>query len=193
MAISEALCWEVLREPILSAEPRQLLALGGGKARLPLGAISAGAIHPLAQRRLGQIEIAVDAAHALALVEHQPDSLGFEVVIESPARPALGYVCYRSGHRIPHGKDVHETGSSRELRRRTSHNARGRGSGLTRSTRSKRLMSGLPSDACVEHARATKTWTGPSGGLTPRRPKHPQSKYTSVPPRTSPAGVITSL
>jgi hypothetical protein len=58
-----------MEDPILSAEPRQFLALGGGEARLPLRAIRAGAMHPLAQRRLGQIEIAGDAAHALALVE----------------------------------------------------------------------------------------------------------------------------
>ena len=43
----------LLEDPILSAEPRQLLALGGGEARLPLRAIGAGAMHPLAQRRLG--------------------------------------------------------------------------------------------------------------------------------------------
>ena len=78
----------------------------------PVRAIGARALHPLAQRRLGQIEIAGDGADALALVEHQPDRLGFEVVIELPARPSLRGLCHRSGHRIRLSEDVHETGSS---------------------------------------------------------------------------------
>ena len=62
---------------------------------------------------LGQIQVAGHGRDALALVEHQPDGLGFEVVIKLPARaPALGGVCHRSGHRIHLSEDVHQTGSS---------------------------------------------------------------------------------
>jgi hypothetical protein len=42
----------------------------------------------LAHSRNAKIKVARDAAHALALVEHEPGRLGLEVVIESPARPA---------------------------------------------------------------------------------------------------------
>jgi hypothetical protein len=66
-----------------------------------------------------QIQIPCYAANALPLVEHQADRIRFEVVIESPARPALGCGCHRSGHRIPRKEDVHETGSS-PLRMRRS-------------------------------------------------------------------------
>jgi hypothetical protein len=38
--------------------------------------------------------------------------LGFEVVIESPAGPALGSVCHRTGHRSRLSLDVHEPGSN---------------------------------------------------------------------------------
>ena len=58
----------------------------------------------------------VHRAHALALIEHEPDGLSLEVVIELPARPALGSVCHRSGHRIHLSEDVHETGSSAQPR-----------------------------------------------------------------------------
>ena len=47
------------------------------------------------------------APTALALVEHQPDGLRLELVSELPARPALGCVCHRSGHRIHLSEDVH--------------------------------------------------------------------------------------
>jgi hypothetical protein len=40
---------------------------------------------PRPQRRFRQIEVAGDRANALALVEHQSDRLGLEVVIELPA------------------------------------------------------------------------------------------------------------
>jgi hypothetical protein len=75
-------------------------------------AVSLGASDPDPEIGLDQIEVARDARNALALVEHEPDRLRFEVVIESPAGPALGCVCHRSGHRIHLSEDVHETESS---------------------------------------------------------------------------------
>src|SRR5262245_10517114 len=61
-----------LRSPALPAESDslpeagELLALRGRQAGLAMGAIGAGALDAVAQRRFGQIEIAGDAAHALA-------------------------------------------------------------------------------------------------------------------------------
>src|SRR5262245_61073180 len=83
-----------------------------------MGAIRPRALHPFAERRLCQIEVTGDTAHPLALVEHAPASLGLEVVIKSPACPALGRVCHRSGHRSRLSEDVHETGSSPGVCRR---------------------------------------------------------------------------
>ena len=57
----------------------------------PLRAIGPRALHPLPERRFGQIEIAGDRADALAFVEDQPDRLGFEVVIEPPAWPPASW------------------------------------------------------------------------------------------------------
>ena len=53
---------------------------------LPVRPIGPGPLDPLAQRRLGQIEIAGDGADRLALVEDQADGAGFELVSELPAR-----------------------------------------------------------------------------------------------------------
>ena len=65
-----------LENPILSAETGEFLTLGGGQAGLAFGAIRTRPIDPLAERRLRQIEVAGDAAHALALVEHEPGQPG---------------------------------------------------------------------------------------------------------------------
>ena len=54
---------------------------------LALGAIGPRVLDPLAQRRLGQIEVAGDGADRLAFIEHQPDGAGLELVSELPARP----------------------------------------------------------------------------------------------------------
>src|SRR5688572_16911217 len=70
-------------------------------------------MHPLPECRFRQIEVARDRADALAFVEHQPDSLRFEVVIEPATRSSpLGRLCHRCGHRIRLSESVHETGSS---------------------------------------------------------------------------------
>jgi len=60
-----------------------------------VSAIVAGAMYPLAERRHGQVEIAGLGPDALALVEHQPDGLRLEVVIEPPALQdsASGVTC----------------------------------------------------------------------------------------------------
>jgi hypothetical protein len=107
-----------LRTPALPAESGFLSADGRApharpsSARSCHGAIGARAIDPLAKGCLGQIEVARHTAHAPALVEHEPDRLGLEVVIESPAGPALGGLCHRSGHPIRLSEDVHQTGSN---------------------------------------------------------------------------------
>src|SRR5207247_10206418 len=60
-----------------------------------------------------QIEIAGDGADALAFVEHQPDRLRLEVVIEPATRPSpFGGLFHGRGHRIRLSESVHETGSS---------------------------------------------------------------------------------
>src|SRR5262249_1739756 len=93
---------------------RELLALSRRESRLAVAAIGAGARDPDAKIRLGQVEIPGHAPNALAFVEHQPAGLGFELVIELPARtPVLvGRVGHWSGHRIRLSEDVHQTGSS---------------------------------------------------------------------------------
>src|ERR1051325_11195788 len=96
---------------IFFAEPRQLLTLRGRETRAALRAIGARALDPVAQGGFGQIEIAGDGRNRLAVLEDQADRLGFELVVKLPARPALGGVCHRSGHRIHLSEDVHETGS----------------------------------------------------------------------------------
>ena len=59
------------------------------------------------------VEITRHAADASAVIEHQSDRLGLEVVIELPVRAqAFGSLCYRSGYRFHLSEDVHETGSS---------------------------------------------------------------------------------
>jgi len=97
---------------ILLAEPGQFLALGGRQTGPAVRAIGAGALHPLASGRLGQVQVARDGADGLAFVEHQPDDAGLEFVSELATRPSpLRCVGQRFGHRIPHRKDVHRIGS----------------------------------------------------------------------------------
>src|SRR4029453_4185318 len=89
------------------------LTLARRQPRATVGAVGARAVHPLAQRRLGQVEIAGDGAHGLAFVQYHPDCLGLEFVVESPARPPTSWgVCHRCGHPIRLSESVHETGSS---------------------------------------------------------------------------------
>ena len=64
------------RDPKRFAEPHQLLALGGRQAGAPLRAIRLRLLDPLAQRRLGQVELAGDGADALAFVEDQAHGAG---------------------------------------------------------------------------------------------------------------------
>ena len=69
-------------------KPRQLLALRGGQgAGLARAAIGAGPLDPHAQGRLGEVQLAGHLAHALALVDHQPDGAGFELIREAPPHP----------------------------------------------------------------------------------------------------------
>ena len=56
-------------------KPRQLLALGGRQPGLALGAIGPRVLHPLAQRRRGQIELARDRPDPLAFVEDEAHRL----------------------------------------------------------------------------------------------------------------------
>jgi hypothetical protein len=79
--------------------------------------VGSGSLHPLAQRRLGQVEIAGGGANRFAFVKHQAHGAGFELLGELAARSPLWCVGHRSGHRIPLWKDVHRTGSSPDLSR----------------------------------------------------------------------------
>jgi hypothetical protein len=78
---------------ILLAQLGEFVALGRGQPRAAAGAVGTGALHPLPEGGLGEVEVAGDRAHALALVQDQADGLGFEVVIEAApgaARRGLG-------------------------------------------------------------------------------------------------------
>jgi hypothetical protein len=75
-------------------------------------AVGLPAPHPLAQGRLRQIEIAGGRTHGLALVQHEPDRLGVEVLVKPPARPPASRRGGHSGHRIRLSEEVHEIGSS---------------------------------------------------------------------------------
>jgi hypothetical protein len=58
-----------LENPILFAEPRQLLALDGRQTRAPFRAIGLRVLHPPARRRRDQIQLAGHGGDALALIE----------------------------------------------------------------------------------------------------------------------------
>lgn len=66
------------QNPILFPEADELFALVGREASLAVGAIRAGALHPLAQGCFGQIDVAGHTAHALALVEHESERLALK-------------------------------------------------------------------------------------------------------------------
>src|SRR5260221_4740628 len=74
-------------------------------------AVGAGTLDPLAHGGLGEIHVARDGADGLALVEHQADDAGFEVIGELATRASLWCAGHRSGHRIPRWEDVHRFGS----------------------------------------------------------------------------------
>src|SRR5919109_3530787 len=86
-------------------------ARGRRKASPSLAAIGLRALDPLAQGGLCQIEIARGCRHSLAVVEHKANGPRFELVSELAPRAPLRCVGHRSGHRIPHRKDVHWIGS----------------------------------------------------------------------------------
>ncbi len=77
------------RIAILFAQAGQLLALRGRQARLALGPIRPRLLDPVAQRRTpsgpGRARAAADG---LALVEHQPDGAGLELVSETAPSPS---------------------------------------------------------------------------------------------------------
>ena len=75
-------------------------------------AIRASALDPFAYRGLGQVHVAGHGPDRLPLVKYQAHDAGFVLVSELAARPPLRCVGHRSGHRIPHRKDVHRFGSS---------------------------------------------------------------------------------
>jgi hypothetical protein len=58
----------LLEDPILFAEPRQLIALGRRQPGAALGSIGLRLLDPLAQRRRHQIQLAGDGGDAFALV-----------------------------------------------------------------------------------------------------------------------------
>ena len=63
---------------------------------LALRPIGPGALDPLAQRRLGQIEVARDGADVLPSSSTRRTACGLELVSELPARPSAWRVCHRS-------------------------------------------------------------------------------------------------
>src|SRR6187431_590571 len=74
----------------LLAQPYQLLPLGRGErvCRL-LTLASVSLAHPVAQGRLGQVQVLGHLGQALAVLAHQPDRLGPELRGETPPLPSL--------------------------------------------------------------------------------------------------------
>src|SRR5262245_11800488 len=66
----------------LSGAGRALLTLGGREAGAAVRAIGPRTFDPFADGGFGQVHVARDSAHRLAVVEHQPDDAGFELVSE---------------------------------------------------------------------------------------------------------------
>jgi hypothetical protein len=71
----------------LAPQSGQLLAFGGGEAAA-LAAVDVGALHPLTDRGLGEIEVAADLSDALPGRAHQGDDLGLVLVSELSTFPS---------------------------------------------------------------------------------------------------------
>jgi len=100
-----------VQDAILFSEAGQLLALGGGEAGLAVRAIRARLVHPIAQGRFGQPQIARRCRYCFPLVLNEPDGAGFVVIGETAPSPFR--LSIRHGrHRIHLSEDVHESGSS---------------------------------------------------------------------------------
>src|ERR1700694_828580 len=107
----------LLQDAILFTQPGQFLALRRRqRARLAFAAIDPRLLDPLAQRRLGQIEIPRRRADRLPLLEDEPDGPGLKLLTEAPTRTLGLFVCH-CGHRIPLLESVHAIGSSPEWTR----------------------------------------------------------------------------
>jgi hypothetical protein len=96
---------------ILFPQPRHLLALSGRQPGPAVGAVGPCTLHPLAHGRLRQVHVAGHGADALAVVEHQVDHAGFEVVSELPPGRRFGVSAIGLDIVSPTGKMSTEIGS----------------------------------------------------------------------------------
>lgn len=98
-------------DPILFAEPGQLLPLRRRQAGAALRAIGLRVPDSIGQGGRRQIQVARHGADRLALIQQEPNRAGHELLGEPPPRPSSRLARSHSGHRIRPSEDVHQTGS----------------------------------------------------------------------------------
>ena len=98
----------LLEHPHLAAQPDELLPRGRGQA-VPRTSVDLGPLHPLADRRLGQLEVAADLPDAPPGRAHHGDHLRLELVRELSTLPSSHLDLLRGV--VPHIMVVRLTGS----------------------------------------------------------------------------------